>query len=70
MYDYTKRTLGAVGDKIEKLPQKTLKFSFDLEDLTPVIYIAETLRLNDYTILLIRKRSGAPQTSTLYGRFI
>jgi hypothetical protein len=42
MYDYTKR-IGAVGDKIEKLPQKTLKFSFDL-DLTPVIYIAETLR--------------------------
>jgi lipopolysaccharide export system permease protein len=72
MYDYTKRTLGAVGDKIEKLPQKTLKFSFDLEDLTPV-YIAETLRLNNYTILLIKEEAEAPQTSTsmvvLYKKF-
>jgi hypothetical protein len=33
MYDYTKRTRGAVGDKIEKLPAENEKFSFDLEDL-------------------------------------
>jgi lipopolysaccharide export system permease protein len=35
-----------LGDKIEKRLQKT-KFSFDLEDLNPVVYIAETLTLND-----------------------
>jgi lipopolysaccharide export system permease protein len=70
MYDYT-RTIGAVGDKIEKLPQKTLKFSFDLEDLTPVIYIAETLRLNKLYDFMIRKReTGLLKHQHLYGRFI
>jgi lipopolysaccharide export system permease protein len=44
MYDYTKRTVGVLGDKIENKQRKT-KFSFDLEDLTPVVYIAETLTL-------------------------
>jgi lipopolysaccharide export system permease protein len=45
MYDYTKKNGGELGDKIEKMPEKNTKFSFDLEDLTPVIYIAETLSL-------------------------
>jgi hypothetical protein len=69
MYDYTKRTLGAVGDKIEKLPQKTLKFSFDLEDLTPV-YIAETLRLNNYTILLIKEKRRLLKHQHLWSFYI
>ena len=45
MFDYVKRTVGGLDDKIEKAEQKDAKFSFDLEDLTPVIYIAETLNL-------------------------
>ncbi len=47
MYDYTKRTVGELGDKIEKMDKKDAKFNFDLEDLTPVIYIAETLNLGE-----------------------
>ncbi|MBK0370495.1 LptF/LptG family permease [Flavobacterium agrisoli] len=43
LYDYTKRTVGKLNDKIERVPEKKAKFSFDLEDLTPVVYIAETL---------------------------
>jgi lipopolysaccharide export system permease protein len=38
MYDYTKRTVGLLGDKIEKMPEKKTKFSFDLEDLTGNLY--------------------------------
>jgi lipopolysaccharide export system permease protein len=54
------RTIGAVGDKIEKLPQKTLKFSFDLEDLTPVIYIAETLSLDKlYDFMKGKEKRGS-----------
>ncbi|MEZ0130368.1 LptF/LptG family permease, partial [Flavobacterium sp. LBUM151] len=45
MYDYTKRTLGDLNDVIEKVPEKNTKFKFELEDLTPVVYIAETLTL-------------------------
>ncbi len=43
MFDYSKRTLGLLDDKLESLPQKDTIFKFDMEDLTPVIYVAETL---------------------------
>ena len=60
MYDYSKRTLGELGDKIEKLPEKKAKFSFDLEDLTPVIYIAETLSLDKlYEFIDKEKKRGS-----------
>jgi lipopolysaccharide export system permease protein len=45
LYDYSKRTVGALDDQIETLPTKVMTFKFDLEDLTPVVYIAETLTL-------------------------
>ncbi|OCB78373.1 LptF/LptG family permease [Flavobacterium crassostreae] len=51
LYDYAKRTVGELGDTLERASEKEAKFSFDLEDLTPVVYIAETLslhKLNDF----------------------
>ncbi|MBC5838944.1 LptF/LptG family permease [Flavobacterium muglaense] len=60
MYDYTKRTVGPLGDKIEKSPEKKAKFSFELEDLTPVVYIAETLRLDKlYSFIDKEKKRGS-----------
>jgi lipopolysaccharide export system permease protein len=60
MYDYNKRTVGVLGDKIEKMPEKKTKFSFDLEDLTPVVYIAETLSLkNLYQFIDKEKKRGS-----------
>lgn len=41
--NYVKRTVGEVDDKLEILRKKDTIFTFDVEDLTPVIYIAETL---------------------------
>jgi lipopolysaccharide export system permease protein len=41
--NYTKRYIGERDDIIEVARRKDTLFSFDLEDLTPVIYIAETL---------------------------
>ncbi|WP_109682911.1 LptF/LptG family permease [Xanthomarina spongicola] len=40
---YTKRHIGERDDIIEVTRRKDTLFSFDLEDLTPVVYIAETL---------------------------
>ena len=45
LYDYTKRKVGPLNDVIEKAPEKNVAFKFELEDLTPVVYIAETLNL-------------------------
>jgi lipopolysaccharide export system permease protein len=74
MYDYTKRTVGELGDKIEKQAEKKAKFSFDLEDLTPVVYIAETLRLNKlYKFIEKEKKRGSSNINVylvvLYKKF-
>ena len=45
MYNYNKRTVGELNDILETAVKKDTVFNFDLEDLTPVIYIAETLTL-------------------------
>jgi len=43
LMSYVKRTIGEHEDIIENARRKDTLFSFDLEDLTPVEYIAETL---------------------------
>jgi len=47
--NYVKRTVGEFDDIIERVPKKDTLFSFDIEDLTPVIYIAETLSYGELT---------------------
>jgi lipopolysaccharide export system permease protein len=53
------------------MPEKNTKFSFDLEDLTPVIYIAETLSLDKlYEFIDKEKKERFFQHQYLYGGFI
>lgn len=66
LYDYTKRTVGELGDKIEKAPEKEAVFSFDLEDLTPVVYIAETLSLNKLNRFIDKERSRGSSNINVY----
>lgn len=74
MYDYVKRTVGKLNDKIEKVPEKKAKFSFDLEDLTPVVYIAETLNFGKLVDFIAKERErGSSDINTylvvLYKKF-
>ena len=51
LFNFVKRTVGERGDIIEKKTKLDTTFTFTLEDLTPVNYIAETLsftELNDF----------------------
>lgn len=66
MFDYTKRTVGELGDRIEKAPEKKAKFSFELEDLTPVVYIAETLRLNDLIQFIDKEKKRGSSNINVY----
>jgi lipopolysaccharide export system permease protein len=45
-----KRKVGIYGDILEKSEKKDTIFNFDLEDLTPVVYIAETLPFNELIV--------------------
>jgi LPS export ABC transporter permease LptG len=66
MYDYTKRTVGELNDKIEKAPQKDAVFTFDLEDLTPVVYIAETLSLGKLNAFIKKEKERGSSNINVY----
>lgn len=66
MYDYTKRTVGENGDKIEKFAEKEARFSFDLEDLAPVVYIAETLSLNKLIKFIDKEKKRGSSNINVY----
>ncbi|MFD1163259.1 LptF/LptG family permease [Hwangdonia seohaensis] len=53
--NYTKRTVGEFDDILESATKKDTVFSFDIEDLTPVIYIAETLSYGDLTDFIAKE---------------
>jgi lipopolysaccharide export system permease protein len=66
MFDYVKRTVGVLDDKLERLPQKDQAFTFDLEDLTPVIYIAETLPVNELYHFIEKERKKGNANINVY----
>ena len=55
MRTYLKRTVGENNDVLESERKKDTLFSFDLEDLTPVEYIAETLRYKELSRFIDRE---------------
>ena len=66
LYDYTKRTVGVLNDKLEKAPEKKMKFSFELEDLAPVVYVAETLSLNKLVTFIDKERKRGSSNINVY----
>ncbi|MBA0884649.1 LptF/LptG family permease [Flavobacterium undicola] len=66
LYDYAKRTVGKLGDKIEISPEKKVKFKFELKDLTPVVYIAETLRLGDLIDFIDTEKKRGSSNINIY----
>ncbi len=64
LFEYSKRTVGPFSDKIEISEKKDTVFSFDLEDLTPTVYVAETLPLLDlYHFIDKEKKRGSSNIS-------
>lgn len=66
LFDFTKRTVGTLGDKIEKAPEKKMKFGFELEDLAPVIYVAETLSLNKLNAFIDKEKKRGSSNINVY----
>jgi lipopolysaccharide export system permease protein len=56
MFDYVKRTVGPVDDEIERAEKRVARFDFELEDLTPTIYVAETLNYGELLDFIDRER--------------
>jgi lipopolysaccharide export system permease protein len=66
LFDYNKRTVGAFNDKLEALPQKDTIFKFDLEDLTPVVYIAETLPVHKLIQFINKEKARGNANINVY----
>jgi lipopolysaccharide export system permease protein len=66
LYDYSKRTVGELNDKIEKAPEKNIAFKFELADLTPVVYIAETLTLGKLMDFIDKEKKRGSSNINMY----
>ncbi|AWM12806.1 hypothetical protein DI487_02245 [Flavobacterium sediminis] len=61
LYNYNKRTIGEFNDVLESSSKEIKEYNFEPDDLTPVIYVAETMtigQLNDF-INKERKKGNA-----------
>lgn len=66
LFNYTKRKVGEYGDIIETLAKKDTTFTFELEDLTPTVYVAETLSLGDLNKFIDKERERGSANINTY----
>ena len=66
MYNYTKRIVGPLGDRLISGVKKDTVFKFDLEDLTPVVYVAETLTLGELNSFIEKEKSRGSSNINVY----
>lgn len=66
MYNYTKRKVGVDSDIIQTLVKKDTTFTFELEDLTPTVYVAETLTLGDLNKFIDKERERGSANINTY----
>ena len=64
--NYVKRIIGKHNDSIIKKNRATFKFAFDLDDLTPVIYIAETLTYNELNAFIEKEKQRGSSNINRY----
>jgi len=66
LWNYSKRKVGVLGDIIETAEKKDTVFNFDIEDLTPVVYIAETLNLEDLNHFIEKEKARGSSNINVY----
>lgn len=66
LFDFKKRKVGPIGDILETAQKKDTVLKFDLEDLTPVVYIAETLSYFDLTRFIEKEKVRGSTNINVY----
>ncbi len=66
MFGYSKRKIGVLSDQIEALEKKDTVFNFDLEDLAPTIYVAETLQMNELSRFIDKETKRGSSNINVY----
>ncbi|WP_121967120.1 LptF/LptG family permease [Myroides sp. N17-2] len=66
LFDYFRREVGKSEDTFEKAEQKELKLDFDIDDLTPVVYAAETMQLGPLKRFIEREQLRGSSNINVY----
>lgn len=66
LMNYTERNVGELDDKIIVQPNIVKKFKFDLDDLTPVVYIAETLNMAELDKFIEKEKKRGSSNINAY----
>lgn len=64
--NYIKRTVGKNGDLLEKREKLTRKFEFEPDDLTPTVYVAETMNIFDLVKFIDKERAKGSSNLDVY----
>ena len=56
LYNYNKRMVGKIGDKITIKEKFSVKYNFEPDDLTPVVYVAETMTIGQLNAFINKER--------------
>lgn len=65
LYNYTKRTVGITNDVLENAEKRTMSFDFEPDDLTPVVYVAETMSIGElYSFIDKERKKGNANINT------
>ena len=57
LFDYNKRIVGPINDQINSLDQIDVVYNFEPDDLTPVIYVAETMTIGQLNAFINKERA-------------
>jgi len=66
LFDFFKRDVGASDDTFEKAEEKEMKFDFDIDDLTPVVYAAETMQLGPLKRFIEKEQMRGSSNINIY----
>ncbi|WP_396164296.1 LptF/LptG family permease [Flavobacterium sp.] len=57
LYNYSKRSVGTTDDQLIKRDKILVKYNFEPDDLTPVVYVAETMTIGQLNTFINKERS-------------
>jgi lipopolysaccharide export system permease protein len=66
LFGYKKRTIGDLDDNLLAAEQRKMKLGFDIDDLTPVVYIAETMTLNELNQFIDKEKARGSSNINIY----
>lgn len=66
LHSYVRRDVGPLGDKITRETKKDTILPFQVEDLTPTIYVAETLTLGELNKFIKKEQERGSSNINIY----